>query len=45
MELASVKKFEQHVCLACCRISFLLLLVILWNFVEGTGSNLPQNFV
>ena len=43
MELVSLKKFELHVCLAdCCRISFLFLLGILWNFLEGTGSNYPK---
>ena len=46
MELVSLKKLERHVCLAdCCRIRFLLVLGILWNFLEGAGSNYPQNFV
>ena len=43
MVLVSLKKFELHVCLAdCCRISFLFLLGILWNFLEGAGSNYPK---
>ena len=38
MELVSLKKIELHVCLAdCCRISR-----ILWNFLEGAGSNYPK---
>ena len=47
MDLVSLKKFERHVCLTdCCRISFIFLLLgILWNFLEGVGSNYPQNFV
>ena len=43
MELVSLKKFDRHVCLADrCRTSFLLLLGILWNFLEGAGSNYPK---
>ena len=46
MELVSLKNFERHVCLAdCCRISFRLLLGILWNFLKGAGSDYPQIFV
>ena len=46
MKLVSLKKFERHVCLVdCVRISFLLLLGILWNFLVGAGSNYPQYFV
>ena len=43
MELVSLKKFDLYVCLAdCCRISFLFLFGILWNFLEGAGSNYPK---
>ena len=45
MELVSLKKIERHLCLAdCCRISFLLL-GILWNFLEGAGSNFPPKIL